>query len=66
MPNEAYLAYFGFVPDRNPYDSIVLFHSYGELVAFHNQLLAKPADQSNVEQRTALLVDAMPQGGWSR
>lgn len=65
-PNEVYLAYFGFLPYDNPFDSVVLFDTLPELVGFHDSLQQQAAPHGLLGQQEAALADALGPGDWNR
>ena len=54
-PNEAFLLLFGFAPDGNPADGVILFPSFSDLVEAwqrHQQVLSCPEGQGGEDART--------------
>ena len=66
LPSEVYLAYFGFLPQPNPYESVVIFETVRDLAVFHNTFLSAPANSKLLEDRIAMLLDDCPPGDYSR
>lgn len=38
-PNDVFLLFFGFLPDQNEHDAVVLFHGLPDLIACYNRML---------------------------
>ena len=60
-PNDVFYLFFGFVPDDNPHDTIVMFHDLQEMVELYDDLVAQrlspPASASSPAS------DSAPAGG---
>ena len=51
-PNDVFLLFFGFMPEGNEHDAVVLFHTLPDLVACYNIMLQQP-DMVQQQNQTA-------------
>ena len=59
-PNDVFYLFFGFVPDHNPHDSLVLFTDLQEMVEFYDTLIAERLPGSSTPDESATSTAAEP------
>ena len=50
-PNDVFLLFFGFLPDSNPHDSVVLFQSLHDMIAFYSLLLQQQQQEQQLHKQ---------------
>ena len=65
-PNDVFLLFFGFLPEQNEHDAVVLFHSLPDLIACYNRMLQQslmPGAEASQLQHSSAQHVSMPQSG---
>ena len=69
-PNDVFLLFFGFLPDNNQHNSVVLFHTLHDLVTCYHGLLhqtqQKKQSHKELRQSQALLHQSQEEGASSQ
>jgi hypothetical protein len=63
-PNDIFFIFFGFVPERNPHDSVVLFDGLADVAAVHEGPGA--AGEGQAADALTKLEEALGSGDWGR
>ena len=50
-PNDVFLLFFGFLPDNNQHDAIVLCHGLGDLVQYYQALVHQQQNKASNQQQ---------------